>query len=106
MHTQTDARTPPASSRVQIRNLTWLGHGINDTHVFILPLVLPLVLRELQLPFSTAGLLVSGFLFVMAVSSYTFGRISDYLPPWGIVGGGFLLAALCLVGAGLAKSSL
>jgi MFS family permease len=104
MHPRTDARTAPVSSRIRIRNLTWLGHGVNDTHVFILPLVLPLVLRELELPFSTAGLLVSGFLFVMAVSSYVFGRVSDHLPPWGIVGGGFLLAAVCLVGAGLAPT--
>jgi FSR family fosmidomycin resistance protein-like MFS transporter len=104
MHTKTAAPGSTADGRTAIRNLTWLGHGVNDTHVFILPLILPLVLREHNLPFSSAGLLVSGFLFVMAVSNYTFGRVSDRLSPWGIVGVGFLVAAACLVGAGLAPS--
>jgi len=88
---------------VALRNLTWIGHGVNDTHVFLLPLVLPLILMELSLPFATAGLLVSGFLFVMALSSYLFGRISDRWSPWGIVGTGFLVSAACLVAAGLSS---
>ena len=93
--------TRPGS--VALRNLTWIGHGVNDTHVFLLPLVLPLILMELSLPFATAGLLVSGFLFVMALSSYLFGRISDRWSPWGIVGTGFLVSAACLVAAGLSS---
>ncbi|MBN1836167.1 MAG: MFS transporter [Spirochaetales bacterium] len=102
--------TPPASRRATptagnraLRNLLWIGHGVNDMHVFLLPLVLPMIVRELALPFSTAGLLVSGFLFAMALSSYFFGRISDRHSAWKILGFGFLVAAACLVGGGLSR---
>jgi len=70
-----------------------LGHGINDLYFFVLPLVLPLLLREFALSYRLAGLVLASFLGVVSVCSYLFGRVSDRFSPWLLLGGGFLLAS-------------
>jgi MFS family permease len=86
------------------RALSTLGHGVNDLYFFVLPLVLPLLLKEYGLSYRLAGLVPASFLGVVAVSSYLFGRGSDRLPPWILLGGGFLLASTGFLGSGLSPS--
>jgi MFS family permease len=81
-----------------------MGHGINDMYFFIFPLVLPLMLEQFDLVYTEAGGLLSAFLFVIAGLSLVMGRLSDRFSPPLIIGVGFLMAALCMVGAGFAGS--
>jgi FSR family fosmidomycin resistance protein-like MFS transporter len=87
---------PPASFRF----LSSLGHGVNDLYFFVLPLVLPLLLREFALSYRLAGLVLASYLGIVSLVSYFFGRTSDRFSPWILVGGGFLLASAGFLGAG------
>ncbi len=86
------------------RTLSSLGHGINDLYFFVLPLVLPLLLKEYQLSYRMAGLVLASYLGIVAVASYFFGRSSDRFSPWILIGGGFLLASTGFLGAGLSPA--
>jgi FSR family fosmidomycin resistance protein-like MFS transporter len=86
------------------RALSSLGHGVNDLYSFVLPLVLPLLLKEYGLSYRLAGLVPASYLGIVAVSSYLFGRGSDRFSPWILVGGGFLLASTGFLGSGLSPS--
>ncbi len=86
------------------RALSSLGHGVNDLYFFVLPLVLPLLLKEYGLSYRLAGLVPASFLGIVSVSSYFFGRGSDRFSPWILIGGGFLLASLGFLGSGLSPA--
>jgi MFS family permease len=86
------------------RALSSLGHGVNDLYFFVLPLVLPLLLREYALSYRLAGLVLASYLGIVALASYLFGRGSDRLSPWLLIGGGFLLASTGFLGAGLSPA--
>ncbi len=92
-----------AGSLATRRALSWAGHGLNDSYFFLLPLVLPVIIRGLDLQLRGAGLLVSAFLFAVAVSSYLAGRIADRLDSWKLIAGGFVLAAAGMAGASFAR---
>jgi FSR family fosmidomycin resistance protein-like MFS transporter len=87
-----------------LRALSSLGHGVNDLYSFVLPLVLPLLLKEYGLSYRLAGLVPASYLGIVAVSSYLFGRGSDRFSPWILIGGGFLLASTGFLGSGLSPS--
>ena len=84
--------------------LSALGHGVNDLYFFVLPMVLPLLLKEYALSYRLAGLVLASYLGIVAVFSYLFGRGSDRYSPWILIGGGFLLASTGFVGAGLSPA--
>ena len=86
------------------RALSSLGHGVNDLYFFVLPLVLPLLLKEYRLSYRMAGLVLASYLGIVAVASYFFGRSSDRFSPWILIGGGFLLASTGFLGAGLSPA--
>jgi MFS family permease len=92
-------RAPPS-----FRLLSSLGHSVNVLYFFALPLVLPLLLREFALSFRLAGLVLASFLGIISVASYLFGRTSDRFSPWILLGGGFLLASIGFLGAGLSPA--
>ena len=72
--------------------LCYLGHAANDTYWFILPIVLPMILRQFGIRYSTAGAILTAYLAVIALLSFAIGRLSDVIPRWRIIGFGFLLA--------------
>jgi FSR family fosmidomycin resistance protein-like MFS transporter len=84
--------------------LSSLGHGVNDLYFFVLPMVLPLLLKEYALSYRLAGLVLASYLGIVAIFSYLFGRGSDRFSPWILIGGGFLLASTGFVGAGLSPA--
>jgi MFS family permease len=90
--------------QLSFRALSSLGHGVNDLYFFVLPLVLPLLLKEYSLSYRLAGLVPASYLGIVAVASYLFGRISDRFSPWILIGGGFLLASTGFMGAGLSPA--
>ncbi len=76
------------------------GHGVNDTYWFILPVVLPMILTHYGLRYGSAGLILSAYLMLIAALSFVFGRLSDRLPRWRLIGLGFLAAAAGFLAAG------
>jgi hypothetical protein len=56
--------------------LSSLGHGVNDLYFFVLPMVLPLLLKEYALSYRLAGLVLASYLGIVAVFSYLFGHFS------------------------------
>lgn len=76
------------------RILCWAGHGLNDSYFFLLPLILPVILAQLEIQLRGAGLLVSAFLCAVAVSSYLSGRIADRIASCKLIAAGFALVAL------------
>ena len=91
------AATPSVRQVTVLRNVS---HGANDVYWYLLPSVLPLILREFGLRYAAAGGMIAAFLTVTAVSSMFMGRLSDRVHRTRLVGFGFLLASAALwVGA-------
>ncbi len=94
---------PARTDRAELRRLLALsrfGHGVNDTYWFILPVVLPMILSSYGLHYGSAGLILSAYLLMIAVLSFVFGRLSDRVPRWKLIGVGFLVAAGGFAAAG------
>jgi MFS family permease len=79
------------------RFLDYVGHGVNDIYWFVLPVILPFLLDRFSIPYSTAGLILSSYLFVIAVGHYVFGRLSDLKPHGLIIGAGFYLTSVAFI---------
>ncbi|KKL66974.1 hypothetical protein LCGC14_2139610 [marine sediment metagenome] len=88
-------------SVVILRNV---GHGVNDIFWYILPSLLPVILDQFGMKYGTAGGLLTAFLGVVAVFSFILGKISDYFPRHIIIGAGFLVASLFLIGGSLTNN--
>jgi FSR family fosmidomycin resistance protein-like MFS transporter len=96
----------PSSPAPRSRRLLALAsHGVNDAYFFLLPVVLPVVIRDLGVRLSGAGLLVSVFQFLVAVSSYFSGRSADRLASVRLIAAGFLVAACGVMAAALSRSA-
>jgi len=80
------------------------GHGVNDIYWFILPVVLPMMLSDYGLRYGSAGLILSAYLLLIAALSLVFGRLSDRLPRWKLIGVGFLVAAAGFLAAGVSAA--
>jgi MFS transporter, FSR family, fosmidomycin resistance protein len=78
-----------------------ISHGTNDIYWFVLPSVLPQILERFGLKYGAAGGFLTVFLGVIALFSLVFGRLSDRIPRWRIIGAGFLVASVGLLLAGL-----
>ena len=85
-------------SMVVLRNA---GHGVNDIFWFILPSMLPVILQQFNLKYGAAGGLLTGFLGVIAVFSFILGKLSDNHPRHLIMGVGFILTSVMLIGGSL-----
>ncbi len=90
-----------AAEMRRLHLLSRFGHGVNDTYWFILPVVLPMILTSYGLRYGSAGLILSAYLMLIAVLSFVFGRLSDRLPRWRLIGVGFLVAAAGFFAAGV-----
>ncbi len=74
--------------------LNYVGHGVNDAYWFLLPALLPLILRQFSLQYVGGGGILTAFLGTVALGSFLLGRLSDRIPRRVLIGGGFLLSAL------------
>ena len=81
------------------RLFAFIGHGTNDSFWFILPLVLPLILRQYDLRYATAGGLLTAYLITIAIFSMLLGKISDHFPRWVFISFGFMAASAGLFAA-------
>jgi MFS family permease len=80
------------------------GHGVNDIFWFVLPSMLPVILEQFDMRYGTAGGMLTAFLGVIAVFSFVLGKVSDHFPRHTIMGIGFLLASILLIGASLTST--
>lgn len=79
--------------------LSFTGHGINDLYFFILPPVLPMILRQYGLSYSAAGGILTAYLATLSIFTYINGKLSDTISRGEIIAGGFLLASSCFCAA-------
>jgi len=70
---------------------SYLGHSINEMYWFILPLVLPKILKEYGISYLKAGGLLTVYLLIVSLFSFLIGKASDSLPRWKILTTGFFL---------------
>lgn len=75
--------------------LSYAGHGANDLFFFILPPVLPMLLKEFGLSYGAAGSMLTAYLLTLSLSSFLSGKISDKVARGTLIGGGLLLASTC-----------
>lgn len=88
----------------RIAALSRFGHSANDIYWFVLPTVLPLMLREFGFSYTAAGGFVTSFLCVIAVVSFLAGRLADRVSRTALLSGGFYLASFALMAAGAVTS--
>ncbi|MCM3671362.1 MFS transporter [Mesobacillus maritimus] len=89
---ENDKKVPFQENKVVlIWSLTTLLVVMNTT---MFNVALPVVLEEFQLKSSTASWLVSGYSIMFALSTLTFGRLSDFIPISRL-----LMIGICLLGA-------
>ena len=73
------------------------GHGVNDIFWFVLPSLLPVILEQFGMKYSTAGGLLTAFIGVIAIFSFILGKLSDHIPRLYILGPGFLVASIFFI---------
>jgi len=83
---------------------SYFGHSINEVYWFILPLLLPKILREFGLSYLKAGGLLTVYLIVVSIFSFIIGKASDSFPRWKILISGFFIAFAGFIMAGLSSS--
>ena len=71
-----------------------LSHAVNDIYWFVLPSILPLLLEQFGLSYKSAGVILTLYLGAIALFSFIFGKLTDSLSPFTLIGGGFLIASL------------
>ncbi|MDC7231635.1 MAG: MFS transporter [Spirochaetales bacterium] len=82
----------------------FLGHSANDLFWFILPLVMPSLLVRYELSFAQAGGILTTYLMVTAVFSFTVGKLADRISRKKLLGYGFIVAAAGLASSGFAPN--
>ena len=97
-------KEPHSKSDSYLAVMSSLGHGTNDMYWFILPILLPLMLDQFKMDYTAAGILMTSYLFVIALFSFFMGWASDRVSPPIIIGLGFFLASGGLLAAGIIQS--
>ncbi len=93
-------RTVAASDKRKLTILSRAGHSANDMYWFVLPVVLPIVLRDYGFSYTEAGGFLTSFLCVLAVVSFFVGKLADHLPRVVLLSGGFFFASGFLLASG------
>lgn len=89
------------TTQAKTRILNNVGHGVNDTYFFILPIILPFLLDKFNIPYGTAGLILSCYLLVISIGHYLFGKLSDSTHHGIIIGTGFYLTSIAFIASAL-----
>ncbi|UCB44628.1 MAG: MFS transporter [Spirochaetota bacterium] len=76
------------------------GHGVNDVYWYILPAILPIIVKQFDLKYGTAGGILTAYLGSAAIFSFLLGKLSDNISRQRVLGAGFLIASASLIIAG------
>lgn len=76
--------------------LNSLGHAYNDIYFFIIPLILPLLIKEFDLSYTYSGLIMTGHIGIRSLFSYISGHLGDKYDKRIIIATGFLISSLFL----------
>jgi len=81
-----------------------LGHAFNDSYMFIIPLLLPLLREEFYINYVQSGLIITTYFGIRSVFSLIFGYFGDTYDKRTIIAGGFISSSILLGGLIWAQS--
>lgn len=75
-----------------------LGHAFNDSYMFIIPLLLPLLREEFHINYVQSGLILTTYFAIRSIFTLIFGYFGDTYDKRTIIAGGFLSSSILLGG--------
>ena len=73
-----------------------LGHAFNDSYMFIIPLLLPLLREEFHINYVQSGLILTTYFGIRSIFSLIFGYFGDTYDKRTIIAGGFISSSILL----------
>ncbi|MFQ5762176.1 MAG: MFS transporter, partial [Candidatus Bathyarchaeia archaeon] len=93
---------PPA--RYRVLSLCSLVHSSNHSFWVVVPVVMPLLIKDFQISIAEAGFLVSVFFITYALSQLPFGSFADRVDRRWLIGIGLGVMSIGMVLSGLAPN--
>ncbi len=81
-----------------------LGHAFNDSYMFIIPLLLPLLREEFHINYVQSGLILTTYFAIRSIFTLIFGYFGDTYDKRTIIAGGFISSSILLGGLIWAQS--
>lgn len=81
-----------------------LGHAFNDSYMFIIPLLLPLLREEFHINYVQSGLILTTYFAIRSIFTLIFGYFGDTYDKRTIIAGGFISSSILLGGLIWAKN--
>ncbi len=75
-----------------------LGHAFNDSYMFIIPLLLPLLREEFHINYVQSGLILTIYFAIRSIFTLIFGYFGDTHDKRTIIAGGFISSSILLGG--------
>jgi len=75
-----------------------LGHAFNDSYMFIIPLLLPLLREEFHINYVQSGLILTTYFAIRSIFTLIFGYFGDTYDKRTIIAGGFISSSILLGG--------
>lgn len=75
-----------------------LGHAFNDSCMFIIPLLLPLLREEFHINYVQSGLILTTYFAIRSIFTLIFGYFGDTYDKRTIIAGGFISSSILLGG--------
>lgn len=75
-----------------------LGHAFNDSYMFIIPLLLPLLREEFHINYVQSGLILTTYFAIRSIFTLIFGYFGDTYDKRTIIAGGFISSSVLLGG--------
>ena len=73
-----------------------LGHAFNDSFMFIIPILLPLLREEFHINYIQSGLILTVHLAIRSIFTLVFGYFGDTFDKRKIIAGGFIFSSILL----------
>jgi MFS family permease len=73
-----------------------LGHAFNDSYMFIIPLLLPLLREEFHINYVQSGLILTTYFAIRSIFTLIFGYFGDTYDKRTIIAGGFISSSILL----------
>ena len=95
----------PEKKEIKTRlTINGLGHAFNDSYMFIIPLLLPLLREEFHINYVQSGLILTTYFAIRSIFTLIFGYFGDTYDKRTIIAGGFISSSILLGGLIWAQS--
>lgn len=89
----------PEKKEIKTRlTINGLGHAFNDSYMFIIPLLLPLLREEFHINYVQSGLILTTYFAIRSIFTLIFGYFGDTYDKRTIIAGGFISSSILLGG--------